>query len=169
MEILIDDSTILCSESSRCYYYTPLKYLKANATIMTKQKKIAAIQSSYIPWKGYFDIINMVDEFILLDDIQYTRRDWRNRNKIKSSNGAQWLSIPVNAKGKYYQKINETLIKDLSWAKKHWRTITVNYSKAPYFKDYRHFFEEYYLKTEEINLSNVNYQLIKIIMKHFKY
>ena len=56
-------------------------------------KKIAILQSNYIPWKGYFDLINLVDEFILYDDMQYTRRDWRNRNKIKTPSGLQWLSI----------------------------------------------------------------------------
>ena len=70
-------------------------------------KKIAILQSNYIPWKGYFDIINMVDEFILYDDMQYTRRDWRNRNKIKTTDGVKWLSIPVINKGKFFQKINE--------------------------------------------------------------
>ncbi len=132
---------------------------------MTKRKKIAAIQSCYIPWKGYFDIINLVDEFILLDDTQYTRRDWRNRNKIKSSKGSEWLSIPVTVKGKYYQKINETIINDVDWAKKHWRTITTNYSNSPYFKNYKDLFEEFYINTDEIYLSKVNLQLIKIIMK----
>ena len=67
-------------------------------------KKIAILQSNYIPWKGYFDLINLVDEFILYDDMQYTRRDWRNRNKIKTPSGLQWLSIPVINKGKFYQK-----------------------------------------------------------------
>lgn len=60
-------------------------------------KKIAILQSNYIPWKGYFDIIASVDEFILYDDVQFTKNDWRNRNKIKTQNGLQWLSIPVGA------------------------------------------------------------------------
>ena len=64
--------------------------------------KIAILQSNYIPWKGYFDLINMVDEFVLYDDMQYTRRDWRNRNKIKTPQGLKWLSIPVDIKGKYF-------------------------------------------------------------------
>ena len=59
-------------------------------------KKIAILQSNYIPWKGYFDLINLVDEFILYDDMQYTRRDWRNRNKIKTPSGLQWLSRGCN-------------------------------------------------------------------------
>ena len=71
-------------------------------------KKVAIVQSNYIPWKGYFDLINSVDEFILYDDMQYTRRDWRNRNKIKTKDGSKWITIPVQVKGKYYQKIIET-------------------------------------------------------------
>ena len=68
-------------------------------------KTIAAIQSSYIPWKGYFDIINAVDEFVLYDDVQYTKRDWRNRNRIKTSAGLSWLTVPVAVKGRYGQRI----------------------------------------------------------------
>jgi hypothetical protein len=63
-------------------------------------KRVAIIQSNYIPWKGYFDIINQVDEFILYDDRQYTRRDWRNRNLIKTGHGLHWLTIPVHVKGR---------------------------------------------------------------------
>ena len=59
-------------------------------------KCIAIVQSNYIPWKGYFDLINMVDEFILYDDVQYTKNDWRNRNIIKTNQGLKWLTIPVN-------------------------------------------------------------------------
>ena len=66
-------------------------------------KKVAILQSNYIPWKGYFDIIASVDEFIIFDDMQYTKRDWRNRNKIKTPQGLQWLTIPVKVKGKYNQ------------------------------------------------------------------
>lgn len=70
-------------------------------------KKIAILQSDYIPWKGYFDMIHMVDEFILYDDMQYTKRDWRNRNRIVAGNQLLWLSIPVVQKGKYEQKIRK--------------------------------------------------------------
>ena len=69
--------------------------------------KVAIVQSNYIPWKGYFDMIAAVDEFILYDDVQYTRRDWRNRNRIKTSQGLQWLTVPVKVKGRYLQAIRE--------------------------------------------------------------
>jgi hypothetical protein len=130
---------------------------------ISKSKKIAIIQSNYIPWKGYFDIINSVDEFILYDDMQYTRRDWRNRNKIITSKGIQWLTVPVEVKGKYYQKINETRISDPKWAKKHWASLIHNYRNAPYFKNYKELFETLYLGMDEIMLSQVNYLFIKAI------
>jgi hypothetical protein len=126
-------------------------------------KKIAILQSNYIPWKGYFDLINMVDEFILYDDMQYTRRDWRNRNKIKTSNGLLWLTIPVEVKGKYFQKINETKISEKDWAKKHWQTIALNYAKTKYFKEYKDRFEELYLGDNEEYLSQINYKFIMAI------
>ena len=125
--------------------------------------KIAISQSNYIPWKGYFDLINKVDEFILYDDAQFTRRDWRNRNKIKTPTGLQWLTIPVVAKGNYFQKINETKIYDKNWGVKHWQQIKQNYSKAKNFKNYKDIFEELYLNCEEQYLSKINYKFIIII------
>jgi WbqC-like protein family len=126
-------------------------------------KKIAISQSNYIPWKGYFDLINTVDEFVLYDDMQYTKRDWRNRNKIKTKDGLQWLSIPVEVKGKYFQKINETKICDPKWGNDHWGTISHNYKKAPYFAQYKDIFEYIYLGNNEEFLSKVNYMFIKAI------
>ncbi len=119
-------------------------------------KKVAIVQSNYIPWKGYFDLINMVDEFILYDDMQYTRRDWRNRNKIKSANGTVWLTIPVEVKGKYDQKVRDVLISDREWNKKHWKSIVHNYAKAEFFKRYGSLFEDLYVGSNERYLSEVN-------------
>lgn len=126
-------------------------------------KKVAIVQSNYIPWKGYFDLINSVDEFILFDDMQYTRRDWRNRNKIKTSQGLIWLTIPVQVRGKYFQTIKETEISDQNWNQLHWKSILNNYVRADYFSDYREIFEDLYLNFNEKFLSNVNYRfLVKI-------
>lgn len=72
---------------------------------MPIQKKVAIIQSNYIPWKGYFDIINAVDEFILLDDVQFTKNSWRNRNRLKTPKGPLWLTIPVVTAGRFGQTI----------------------------------------------------------------
>ncbi|MGQ9863207.1 MAG: WbqC family protein, partial [Bacteroidia bacterium] len=100
-----------------------------------QKKKIAISQSNYIPWKGYFDNIAQVDEFILYDDVQYTRRDWRNRNCIKTPQGLQWLTIPVESKGKYFQKIKEVKVSDTRWAKEHWKSIQLNCAKAKCFRE----------------------------------
>ena len=125
-------------------------------------KKVAILQSNYIPWKGYFDLINMVDEFILYDEVQYTKNDWRNRNKIKTPQGIQWLTIPVRQES-LDQKIKDTKISDKKWNIKHWRTISQNYSKSKYFKDYKDIFEELYLKCDEEYLSQINYKFITTI------
>ena len=125
-------------------------------------KKIAILQSNYIPWKGYFDLINMVDEFIFYDEVQYTKNDWRNRNKIKTPQGIQWLTIPVRQES-LDQKIKDTKISDKKWNIKHWRTISQNYSKSKYFKDYKDIFEELYLTCDEEYLSQINYKFITTI------
>jgi hypothetical protein len=128
-------------------------------------KKIAILQSNYIPWKGYFDLINQVDEFILYDDMQYTKRDWRNRNKIQTSQGLKWVSIPVEVKGKYFQKINETKISDNNWGKKHWNVLKQNYSKTQHFKEYKDIFEDLYLSNTDKYISQINYKFIEAINK----
>lgn len=127
-------------------------------------KKIAILQSNYIPWKGYFDIINLVDEFILYDDMQFTRRDWRNRNKIKTPDGLKWLTIPVVSKGKFDQKINETQVAGSKWCKSHWHAIALNYGKAPYFKEYAERIHRVYQACEsETYLSRINFRFLKEI------
>lgn len=126
--------------------------------------KVAIIQSSYIPWKGYFDIINMVDEFILYDDAQYTKRDWRNRNRIKTPDGLLWLTIPVEVKGRYHQKIKDTKIADKTWNKKHWQIISsYAYSRAEFFDQNKEFFEHMYLSRDEKYLSDINYKFTEAI------
>lgn len=123
-------------------------------------KKIAILQSNYIPWKGYFDMINMADEFVLYDDMQYTKNDWRNRNIIKTFLGPKWISIPVVTKGRIErkQKIKETEVISSQWCKKHWKTLQYNYAKAPYFEMYAERFSELYRKCEEEKfLSRINY------------
>jgi hypothetical protein len=127
-------------------------------------KTVAIVQSNYIPWKGYFDLIRMSDEFILYDDVQYTRRDWRNRNLIKTPTGLQWLTIPVDVKGKYHQRIRDTRISDPQWGRKHWATIVHNYAKAPFFGQYRELFEPLYLGTSEEFLSEINRRFIETIV-----
>ncbi|MCZ6512871.1 MAG: WbqC family protein [Nitrospinae bacterium] len=126
-------------------------------------KTIAITQSNYIPWKGYFDVIHSVDELVLFDDVQFTKGDWRNRNRIKTQGGLKWLTVPVEVKGKYTQKIKDTLISDPRWARKHWEAIRHSYSKAVFFKDYRELFEELYLTCNEEFLSRVNFKFLEAI------
>lgn len=129
-------------------------------------KKIAILQSNYIPWKGYFDIIASVDEFILYDDMQYTRRDWRNRNQIKTPQGLQWLTVPVKVKGKFDQKIKDTEIDGSTWASLHWKTILQNYQTSPHFEEIASWLSPLYKSESFTHLSQLNSQAIKTICNY---
>ncbi|MBC7810365.1 MAG: WbqC family protein [Burkholderiales bacterium] len=129
-------------------------------------KRVAIVQSNYIPWKGYFDLINMVDEFILFEDAQYTRNDWRNRNRIKSANGPIWLTIPVQISGRFGQRIRDAQVSNSMWATKHWKSILASYSRAPHFHLYRNTFETLYVQmSEETYLSEINEGFIRAICR----
>jgi hypothetical protein len=125
-------------------------------------KRIAIVQSSYIPWKGYFDLIRSVDAFILLDDVQFTRRDWRSRNQIKTQHGLAWLSIPVHTTGRYTQLIQDTTASDPEWRKRHWLTLRASYGKTPYFERYADRLESLYLQASQ-RLSEINHAFITTI------
>ena len=124
-----------------------------------KPKTLAILQSNYIPWKGYFDIINYADEFVLYDDVQFTKNDWRNRNQIKTASGLQWLTIPV-VHGSLSQTIKDTKVADLRWTKKHWNSIVGSYARAAHFSGYRTRLEELFLGCEEEYISRVNYRFL---------
>jgi hypothetical protein len=126
-------------------------------------KTVVIVQSNYIPWKGYFDLLGWADEFILFDDMQYTRRDWRNRNRIKSPQGPLWLTIPVQVKGRYHQRIDETRVADLNWPRSHWASIRHCYGRSPCFRDYEPVFEDLYLGLDEPYLSRINYRFLTTI------
>lgn len=126
-------------------------------------KTVAIVQSSYIPWKGYFDLIRTADEFVLYDDVQYTRRDWRNRNQIKSPQGLKWLTIPVEVKGRYLQRIRDTVVSDPDWGRSHWQSWRHNYARTRFFADYRELFEAIYLNNPERSLSRINHQFLSAI------
>jgi WbqC-like protein family len=127
------------------------------------EKKIAILQSNYIPWKGYFDLIAAVDEFIIYDDMQYTRRDWRNRNQIKTPLGVQWLTVPVQVKGKYHQKIRDTEIDDSGWAMVHRKALVQNYSRASHFGEIAAWLEPLYLVESCTHLSRLNRCFIEAV------
>jgi len=128
--------------------------------------KVAINQSNYISWRGYFDMIQSVDLYILYDDVQYTRRDWRNRNKIKTPHGVKWLTIPVNVKGKYFQKIKDTTISDPEWNINHLKTLKGTYSKCEHFKEVFPFIEELYLTANYETISEINFHFISAICRY---
>lgn len=125
-------------------------------------KKVAIVQSNYIPWKGYFDMIAAVDEFILFDDMQFTRRDWRNRNLIKTPQGLQWLTVPVQVKGKYTQKIRDTALLGDDWAESHWKSLSLNYARAAHFVLAKQVFEPLYGRRFE-SLTQLNRHFIEAV------
>ena len=125
--------------------------------------RLAISQSNYAPWIGYFKLIDRVDKFIFLDDVQYTRRDWRNRNIIKNKNKKKWITIPVNSKGMFLSKINEIKINNHNWKNLHLSIIKENYKKSKYFELMYPIIEQIYLEINSNYLSKINQHLIKKI------
>lgn len=132
---------------------------------MRAGKRVAILQSNYLPWKGYFDIVNMVDEFIFHDDLQFTKNDWRNRNRIKTPRGPQWITIPCGSNER--RLICEVTLDDPGWQKKHWNAIQEHYRKAEHFEAYRPFFEDFYLNRKWGSLSELNQYLVRNIAEQF--
>jgi hypothetical protein len=131
---------------------------------MSLKKKVAIVQSNYLPWKGYFDLIDTVDEFVLLDDVQFTKRDWRNRNQIKSPSGLIWLTVPVKSKGRFSQPINETEIDySRNWQIEHWKSIELNYRRAPFFGWVESWLRYPLLSSTFRTVSDLNEALLKLI------
>jgi WbqC-like protein family len=110
------------------------------------------LQPSYIPWRGFFHQIEKADVFVFYDDVQYDDRGWRNRNRIKTSAGPIWLTIPVESRG---AQVDKTPIKDIRicwdrpWARKHWSSIQHAYARAPYFARYAPLMESLYARHDE--------------------
>jgi WbqC-like protein len=124
-------------------------------------KRIAVTQSNYLPWKGYFDTIAAVDEFVILDRVQYTRRDWRNRNTIKTRAGLRWITVPVQAKGRYSQAIDETKIDGDGWIAEHLAALRHAYARAPAFSHEFPWFEELLRSAPRTTISTLNRALIE--------
>lgn len=123
------------------------------------------LQSNYIPWKGYFDIVHDVDLFVFYDDVQFTKNDWRNRNKIKTAQGSAWLTVPVG--DSLSRNINEVRISDPTWQRKHWQTLLQVYGKTRHFARYREYLESVYLGRRWEFLSELNQSLIRHIATEF--
>lgn len=130
--------------------------------------KVLIIQSNYIPWKGYFDNIAKADIFIVYDNVQYTRQDWRNRNIIKTKSGLKWITIPIMAKDCLLKKINETYPATSDWKEKHLRQLHENYAKANCYKEMTGWVKELYTTIEDENLSAINQHFLKAICKFLK-
>jgi hypothetical protein len=131
---------------------------KLRAVPALPEKTIGIVQPNYIPWKGYFDMIRSVDEFILLDDVQYTH-DWRNRNLIKTKHGLKWLTIPVKAMG-LHTCISEVRAVNTCWRRKHWNAIVHSYARAKYFDLYEQRLKELFLHRDEMFITGINYAFL---------
>lgn len=98
--------------------------------------RIAICQPTYLAWLGYFDLMDQVDAFVLLDTVQFEKQSWQQRNRIKTPTGLQWLTVPVVFRGRLEQKICEVEIRDPDFARKHLRAIELNYARAPFVQEY---------------------------------
>ncbi len=129
-------------------------------------KKVAILQSNYIPWKGYFDLIASVDEFIIYDEVQYTKNDWRNRNLIKTPQGLKWLTIPVRADSN--RAIKDVVFSNRDWGGLHCQTLHANYRRAKYFDEIFGLIEPILIDSNIKTLTEVNVLLIKVICLYLK-
>jgi hypothetical protein len=129
-------------------------------------KSIAILQSNYIPWQGYFDLIRSVDEFVILDSVQFTKNDWRNRNRIQTPAGPVWLTIPIRTAGRFSQRICEAEVAESQWAQRHWRTVAQHYAHTPQFRRYASELEKTYEEAAgESGLSRINRIFLELVCK----
>ncbi len=127
---------------------------------------IAVHQPQYLPWLGYFDKIDQADIFVILDNVQFKKNEFQNRNRIKTSQGWQWITVPV--KYRFPEKIGEVKINnEVDWRRKHHTALISNYNRSAYFKDYSDFFEDLY-KRDWILLANLNIYVIEYVIKQLK-
>ena len=123
---------------------------------MRQRVRICIIQSCYIPWKGFFDLLSRCDEYVVFDSAQYAKRHWHNRNRIKTANGVEWLTIPVIVKGRFDQAIDQVEV-EKPWADKHWRAIELAYRRAVFFEQFAPAVKGWYEQAErQARLTDVN-------------
>lgn len=127
-------------------------------------KRVAIVQSNYLPWKGYFDLIASVDQFVVLDNVQYTKRDWRNRNKIKTPGGPKWITVPVKSKGKFEQLISDVEIEGIDWVREHSNALETSYRKTPFFDSVMGVVQPLYDRNHT-KLSDLNIELLHTITR----
>jgi WbqC-like protein family len=127
--------------------------------------RVAIIQSSYIPWKGFFDLVDRTDLYVVLDGAQYVKRHWHNRNRIMTPGGPIWLTIPVATKSRFEQPIDEVTFAE-PWADKHWRSIEMAYRKSPFFAEEAPALKALYEAAERLDrLTDVNTLFLQALMK----
>jgi hypothetical protein len=127
--------------------------------------KALVTQSNYIPWKGYFDNIARCDVWVIYDDMQFTRRDWRNRNYVKTPNGLKWLTVPVEVTGKFHQKINETVVAERDWNINHWKQLEQLYRKAPCYGEVSPWVRDLYMSATHTHLTEINLHFARAILQ----
>lgn len=130
-------------------------------------RKVAILQSTYLPWKGYFDLIHDVDIFIFYDTAKYTKNDWRNRNIIYTANGKQWLTVPIAADA-VNLPINEVRFLDGTWREKHLKSLRYGYKRAKYFSNLEELIEEFYNKRDWARLSDFNQAFIQHVSRQLE-
>jgi len=128
-----------------------------------KDRTVVILQSNYVPWRGYFDLIGRASVLILYDDMQFTKRDWRNRNRIKTAAGLRWLTIPVETKGAFHQPIKQVQTAGDGWRSRHWEMLRHAYGRAAHFKELRALLEPLYLGSSERSLSKINHSFLTAI------
>lgn len=128
---------------------------------------LAGHQPEYLPYLGFFYKMTQCDQFVLVDHVQFLKKSFQNRNSIRSKTGKLLLTVPVLTKGRPTQRIDEVLINNGEiWARKHWRSIHLNYRGYPFFKDHQDFFEDVFTRRWE-RLVDLNGSIISYLMKCF--
>ena len=160
------DSFLVKEDEKQTTWNSNQQKNKLRAVPMRATKIIGIVQPNYIPWKGYFNMIRLVDEFILLDDVQYTH-DWRNRNLIKTKDGLKWLTIPVKATG-LHTNISDVRAVSGCWRRKHWHAIVHSYARAKYFDLLEPQLKELFLHHDEIHIAQIDHAFLVTINKWLK-
>jgi WbqC-like protein family len=126
--------------------------------------RVAIAQPTYLPWLGYFDLIDQVDAFVVLDNVQFEKQSWQQRNRIKTPSGLQWLTVPVVFRGRFGQLINQVEIRDHEFWRNHLRAIELNYRRAPFFENYFPELTQRLQSAAGAQLADMNVRLIEWFM-----
>ncbi|MBY5331618.1 WbqC family protein [Rhizobium leguminosarum] len=131
-------------------------------------KRVAIIQSSYLPWRGFFDLISRCDEYVIYDQVAYSKGHWHNRNKIKTATGTRWITIPVMTSDRFGQPIEDVEIKG-DWAQSHFAQIRQAYKTAPAAKVFLPVIESLYKQFEKLQLlTEVNELFLRHVVEMLK-